>query len=112
MNHVYCAKCGAKLMIKKIGLPAYAKIINVVPVHECGEVQNLESTLGEPEVVVRVEDTTDNEFVSKTNDLRKKTVFDTRLGDRRPKDQQKDITSTAPKSLIDKVLGKDIDEDF
>ena len=111
MKCVYCAKCGAQLMLKKIGLPAYGKVIDLVPVHECGELQNPD--FGEPSQVVEVQKGVDDEFVSKTNELRTHTVFDARLRDRREEQSEESISSTAPRSLIDKVLGRDLgNEDF
>ena len=103
MKVVYCSSCGQALPITLRGLPAYGRIINLIPPHECTEeVQELD--LGPPADTGHVVSGEDK-FVQKLNEL-KDPPFQTAMGPgdlRAPEHKKSGVTSTAPQSTIDMV---------
>lgn len=101
MKNIYCSECGKKLEIIRKPMPLYNTIVEMVNPHVCSEepVNELELKPDPvpPFVVVP-------KFVQKLNDLGASKLVNPEGGDKRPPDQlRKEITSTAPTSVIDRL---------
>jgi len=115
MKSVFCAYCGKQLFVYRKAVPSKMKIYDFIEPHNClGEEERPEEFKFE-----LVEDEKKppidlpqrfgkQKIVQLLNDLEPKTTnpLQMKTGDKRNKDHlRKELSSTAPKSLIDNIQG-------
>ena len=106
MKHLHCAKCGQELLFKRKAVPSIGRILDLVEPHECSK--EIQMPKGAPIEIKPISEEKRNkidelfggfEFVQKLNKLPKGRT----TGDSRKKEDVKDLSSSAPQTLINMV---------
>jgi len=106
MRYVYCANCGAKLVITRKALPKYGRIIDIVEYHECYD-NPVEFDLTPNEVPaysVEPDGEGKDKFAQNLNGLQPSPIIAGGFKDtRKPEHVKSNSQSTAPSSVIDNL---------
>jgi hypothetical protein len=110
MHFVYCSDCGTKLKVGRKAMPKYNTIIDVIEPHVCPE-EMVELDL-KPDPLPPFVKLPKGKFMTKLDELQAAPLPEG-SGDRRPTENvRKEITSTAPRNVLDQLKsGNTPDED-
>jgi hypothetical protein len=98
MKFVRCAECGTELEIKRVALPKYGQIVDIIPQHICPSTPVQFNPTPNPLPV------SGGQFVLKLNDLAKSSIPLPNAEGSELKDRRPDVvTSTAPKTIFDQI---------